>query len=70
MKGLKRCREAAGLSQTELAAALGLTRAAVSGWEAGYTSPTAAKLPEIARLLGCSIDDLFKENNTTEEARP
>ncbi|MBR2697535.1 MAG: helix-turn-helix transcriptional regulator [Clostridia bacterium] len=61
MKGLKRCREAAGLSQPQLAAALGLTRMAVSAWETGTALPQADKLPAIARVLGCSIDELFRE---------
>lgn len=70
MKGLKRCREAAGISVDGLAGRLGVTRQCVYLWESGERLPAADKLPAIARVLGCSIDDLFKENNTTEEARP
>ena len=69
MKGLRRCREAAGMSQPELAAALGLTRAAVSSWETGAALPSADKLPEIARALGCSIDELYKDHTTEEDMK-
>ena len=48
------------LTQAELAASLKVDQTAVSQWEAGRSMPTADKLPELARILGCTIDDLFK----------
>lgn len=59
MQGMKRLRKAAKMSQTELAAALGVGQSAVASWEAGLSYPTADKLPKIAETLGCTIDDLF-----------
>ena len=32
-----------------------------SSWESGDAMPTAAKLPQIAALYKCSINDLFEQ---------
>ncbi|MFG2757081.1 telomere-associated protein Tap [Streptomyces wuyuanensis] len=47
----KRLREAAGLSQEQVARALQVRREAVSGWEAGRTEPRPPKRAAYARLL-------------------
>lgn len=61
MLQLKRRRVAAGFSQMQLAKALGVkSTATVSMWESGQREPKASRLPEIARVLGCSIEDLFE----------
>lgn len=62
MKGLKGCLRRAGMKQRELALALGVTDAAVSGWVVGVFLPAAAMLPRIAAALGCTVDDLFRED--------
>lgn len=49
-----------GLSQEELAKKLGVTQGAVSQWETVGGSPFAEKLPELAKILGCTIDELFQ----------
>lgn len=67
LPGIRPRRIAAGLSLDELAAAVGCTRQAAALWETGQTLPTADRLPEIARALGCSIDDLFTEIINQEE---
>ena len=44
-----------------------LTDAAIYQWECGIFLPTAKRLPEIAKLYGCTIDELLekdKEDNT------
>ncbi len=53
------CREAAGLTATELARKVGVTPAAVSRWEAGLDVPASFRLPRLAQALDCSIDQLF-----------
>lgn len=58
---LKELRKAAGLTQQEVAMHFGLNRAAVAMWERGASVPKVHILPELAKLLGCSIDELFKE---------
>lgn len=56
---IKELREAAGLSQADVVRALGVDQAAVHRWENGLAFPRAAKLPILADLFGCTIDDLF-----------
>ncbi|MGW5697363.1 helix-turn-helix transcriptional regulator, partial [Streptomyces asiaticus] len=47
----KRLREAAGLSQAEVARALDIRREAVGNWESGRTEPRQPKRAAYARLL-------------------
>jgi putative transcriptional regulator len=46
------------MTQGQFAAKLGLTQPSVSAWERGDSMPTADILPKIARVLGCSLDEL------------
>lgn len=55
-------RKKAGLTQAEAANALRVSDAAVAQWETGETMPTAKRLPEIAKLYGCTVDELLKED--------
>jgi transcriptional regulator with XRE-family HTH domain len=48
------------LTQDELAERLKISRTTVTMWETGEAMPRADKLPELAKILGCTIDDLFK----------
>lgn len=54
-------RKAAKLSQEELAGRVGVSRQAVSKWESGQAMPEAATLVDLADLLGCSLDQLMRE---------
>lgn len=56
---IKEIREKNGITQDELARKLNVKQSAVAMWEAGKNSPTAAKIPTLARVLGCEINDLF-----------
>lgn len=56
---LRERREAAGLSKAEVARAMQVDNAAVLRWETGEAMPRAEKLPRLADLFGCSIDDLY-----------
>lgn len=58
---IKTQREKAGITQAELAARLNVTQAAIAIWETGEAMPRSDKLPEISKILGCSIDELFGE---------
>ena len=60
--GFKEARTKAGLSVATVMKALGVSDAAVYQWETGVTIPSGKRLPEIAKLYGCSIDDLLKED--------
>ena len=57
---MREFREKAGLTQQQVAAAMGVTNGVVSHWESGRKLPNAAKLPRIAALYKCSINDLFE----------
>lgn len=58
---LRRLRLAKGLTQEQLAATLGVSIQSVSRWECGNTLPDVMLLPEIARLYGVTVDDLYRE---------
>jgi transcriptional regulator with XRE-family HTH domain len=60
-KRLKQAREARGLSQNGLAAALGgeVTQSAVSYWESGKNLPATETLRELCTVLGVSADWLL-----------
>lgn len=60
MKSLKRLREQTGLTQVQLAELIGVAQSTVGMWEIGENDPRADKLPDLARVLHCTIDDLFK----------
>ncbi|WP_246585733.1 helix-turn-helix transcriptional regulator [Streptomyces yatensis] len=53
-------RRAAELSQSDVAAGVGVATSSVAGWEADNpTTPDPEKLPALARVLGRDLDDLF-----------
>lgn len=56
---IRELREAANLQQEQVAAHMGVLQTAVSNWETEVALPKARELPRLARVLGCSIDDLF-----------
>ena len=56
---LKVLRDRAKLTQVEVAEALKVTQSTVAMWENGENMPRASLLPTIAKLYGCTIDDLF-----------
>lgn len=49
----------AGLSVSQVMEALKVSDAAVYQWETNVTVPSVKRLPEIARLYGCTVDDLI-----------
>lgn len=57
--GLKELRRTKSMTQADLARMIGVTQSVVAQWERGATMPNAAKLPELASMLNCTIDDLF-----------
>lgn len=52
-------RMAAGLTQGQLAEAIGCTQKDVSRWERGVFSPRVDALVKMASALGCSLEDLI-----------
>ena len=54
--------EAAKTNVTQLAQRMGVSCPAVSNWASGKSTPDADKLPDLAQALGCSIDELFVDD--------
>lgn len=55
-------RMAAGLTQGQLAEAIGCTQKDVSRWERGVYSPRIDVLAKMAGALGCSLEDLIDKS--------
>lgn len=61
-------REAAGMTQQQLASKMGVLQSAVSNWELEISLPRVRQLPQLRAVLGCSsYDDLFlpQEQNSS-----
>ena len=59
MKELRRIRQERGLTQAELAREMSVTQSMIAMWERGTALPNAGKVPILADLLQCSIDELY-----------
>ena len=57
---IKNIREKKGITQQELATSLGVSQSTVAMWETNNSLPRTDKLPAIAKVLGCTIDELLK----------
>lgn len=56
---IRKLREAAGMSQSALAAQIGVDTSSVSLWENGKTYPSYASICKLAKALNCEPGDLF-----------
>lgn len=70
MKGLKRLREDAGLTQQQLAELVGVTTPAVAHWESGDRDPGLRFIQKCREIFGCTFDDLLSDKQilTDKEA--
>jgi transcriptional regulator with XRE-family HTH domain len=66
---LANARRAAGITQEELASAVGLGKGAISSWEVGRTQPSAEQLAVITKRLRVSADSLLRADKHHAEAR-
>jgi putative transcriptional regulator len=57
---IRALREAAGLTQAELASRVGVTRQTLIAIEAGRYSPTLELAFQLARVFGVGLDDVFQ----------
>lgn len=60
LEGLAPRRKAAGMTQAQLAEAIGVERPALAMWEIGASWPSARILPALADTLLCTIDELYE----------
>ena len=56
-----------GVTQEELAAHLGVSKAAVSKWELGQSLPDVSLLPRIAAYFSLTLDELFDWHDELSE---
>ena len=59
---IKEARERKGLSQAELAEKLGVHQTSIAAWENSKWGPVARRLPDMAKILDCSIEELLTGN--------
>lgn len=57
-QNIKRYRQDADLTQEELATRLGMKKQTISSWEADRTEPTLGQCSVMAKIFGCTVDDL------------
>ena len=68
---LRAMREAAGISQRELARQLDVHHSNVGFWERTGTAPRASLLPQMAEILGVSVEDIIgSEDKPKRPAMP
>ena len=58
-KNIAKYREAAGISQKDLAKKLGVVPSRISNWETGANCPTIDILFEVCEILNVSINDIY-----------
>lgn len=63
---LKAAREAKGLTQRQVATAIGRKQQVVGHWETGYAQPDANTLFELCDLYGISVDEAFGKSKSEE----
>lgn len=56
-------RKAHNMTQTELADKMDVSFQAVSNWERGNSMPDISKLPQLAALFNCTVDELLDEKS-------
>ena len=61
-RNLRRLRLQKELTQEQLANLLDISVQSVSRWECGNTLPDVMLLPQIARLYGVTVDDLYRDD--------
>ena len=54
----KAARQAAGMTQGQLAEVIGCRVKDISRWENGHVEPGVLTVKKIAQVLGCSMDEL------------
>lgn len=57
-------REKAGMTQNEVANALGVNQSSVSLWESGRNLPRGKQMVKLAKLYGVTVDELLREEDT------
>lgn len=59
---IRELREAADMTQVQLATQMGQSQGTISAWEAEVYLPKARQLPALAQSLNCKINDLYVDD--------
>ena len=62
-------RKEKGMTQLELAEKMGVTDKAVSKWERDLSCPDINSLPNLAEILGVSVDELIQIKREVENKK-
>ena len=65
---IRELRRRKDITQEELAKRIGVGHSAVAKWETGKCKPTADKLVKVADVLGCTVDELLREEKKEVDA--
>lgn len=60
---IRELREQNKMTQSDLAASMGVVRNAVTNWETEVTLPKVRQLPRLAEVLGVTIGALFVDHS-------
>ena len=63
---LRVLRKRVGLRQVDVSSHPGLDQTTVSPWEAGRHRPSKKRHNELAKLYGCTVEDLIQAIDTKE----
>lgn len=62
-------RKEKGLRQQELANICEVRQSTISMWETGKSRPRAKMLLRLAEVLGCTVDELLRDDSKETEGR-
>lgn len=65
---IKTCRQNAGMSQEKVAELLGVSRQAVTKWEANQSAPNTENLFKLAEIFGTTVDMLLDSNDNSKQS--
>ena len=65
---IKACRQRAGLSQEKVAELVGVSRQAVTKWEANQSAPNTENLFKLAEIFGTPLDLLLASENQSQQS--
>lgn len=66
---IKECRQNAKLSQEKVAELVGVSRQAVTKWEAGQSAPSTENLFKLAEIFGTTVDLLTTSSGAEEKTK-
>ena len=65
---IKTCRQKAGMSQEKVAELVGVSRQAVTKWEANQSAPNTENLFKLAEIFGTTVDMLLESEKETKQS--